>query len=162
MKLIKKIKKLFITIFYKPIRMANFFHTKIPYLRKKSIFKRPIRFLFKIFKIYISKDVIFFLKKKFVLFTNRFFKKLFFLIEKVQKTIELTFKKVESFKKTTKLKTKKPKITYFFYKISFIKDKLKAKTNFIKKPTFQKIKHPTFSFLRKNKFFFKSQNIRVR
>lgn len=142
--------------------MANFFHIKIPYLRKKSIFKRPVRFLFKIFKSYISKDAIFFLKKKFVLFTNRFFKKLFFLIEKVQKNIELTFKKVESFKKATNLKTKKPKITYFFYKISFIKNKLKVKKNFIKKPTFQKIKHPTFSFLRKNKFFFKSQNIRVR
>jgi exopolysaccharide biosynthesis protein len=161
-KLIKKIKEIFLIFFYKSILILNFLHKIKPFSKKYFIIKKPLRFFFKILKVFLTKYNIFFFKKRFVLFTNNFFKKLFFFLEKFQNFIELTLNKTESLNNTPRKKTEKIKNNHFYKKINFIKNKFYKKINFIKKPNFYKKKTPLFSVLRKNKFFYKSQNIRVR
>lgn len=78
--LLKELKKKFLLFFFTPIKILTYFHIKIPFFKKKSIFRKPVKFIFKVFKRNITPNLIFFFKKKFVFFTNRFFKKIFFYI----------------------------------------------------------------------------------
>lgn len=111
---------------------------------KKKIFKKQLIININIKKILILQCNYFnFFFKKFLLFKKNFFK--------IKNLCGLNLKKFE-FRK------------FKFKKLSYNKTNIFSlqKFNFIKKPIFQKKAFSNFNFLRKNKFYFKSNNVRVR